>query len=130
MLSDKEIKALVPKENKKYLIADYDGLFVFVYSSGKKSFVFDYKDPKTRKLTRLTLGTYPTMSLKEARDERIKLQYNPTTNNSIKEKVSTTSNFKEICEKYFVQKTRLFEWWGQFLCKLEPKLAKFELEFI
>lgn len=104
MLSDKEIKALEPKENKKYLIADYDGLFVLVYPSGKKSFVFDYKDPKTRKLKRLTLGTYPTMSLKEARDERIKLQYNLRTNNSIEEKVSANSNFKEICEKYFAQK--------------------------
>ena len=71
MLTDKEIKALEPKDNKKYLVADYEGMFVLVYPSGKKSFVFDYKDPKTRKLKRLTLGQYPKMSLKEARDERI-----------------------------------------------------------
>ena len=104
MLTDKEIKALEPKDNKKYLVADYEGMFVLVYPSGKKSFVFDYKDPKTRKLKRLTLGQYPKMSLKEARDERMKLQYNLKTNNSIKEKASVTANFQQLCEKYFAQK--------------------------
>lgn len=46
MLTDKEIKALEPKDNKKYLVADYEGMFILVYPSGKKSFVFDYKDQK------------------------------------------------------------------------------------
>ena len=48
MLTDKEIKGLKPKADKKYLVADGEMLFVLVYPSGKKSFVFDYKDPKTR----------------------------------------------------------------------------------
>lgn len=109
MLTDKEIKALEPKDNKKYLVADYEGMFVLVYPSGKKSFVFDYKDPKTRKLKRLTLGQYPKMSLKEARDERIKLQYNLKTNNSIKEKASVTANFQQLCEKYFAQRNDITE---------------------
>ncbi len=76
MLTDKEIKALKPKSDKKYLVADGQMLFVLIYPSGKKSFVFDYKDPKTRKLKRLTLGQYPKMSLIEARNERVKLQFN------------------------------------------------------
>ena len=51
------------KENKKYLVADGEMLFVVVYPSGKKSFAFSYKDPKTRKLKRviLILGQYPKM---------------------------------------------------------------------
>ena len=69
MLTDKEIKGLKLKADRKYLIADGEMLFVLVYPSGKKSFVFDYKDPKTRKLKRVILGQYPKMSLKEARDE-------------------------------------------------------------
>ena len=76
MLTDKEIKGLKPKADKKYLVADGEMLFVLVYPSGKKSFVFDYKDPKTRKLKRLTIGQYPKMSLIEARNERVKLQFN------------------------------------------------------
>ncbi|KGI57365.1 tyrosine-type recombinase/integrase [Campylobacter sp. MIT 97-5078] len=104
MLSDKEIKALEPKLDKKYLVADFEKLFVLVYPSGKKSFVFDYKDPKTRKLKRITLGIYPKMSLKEAREERTKIQYNLLTHNSINEKSSIKENFKELCEKYFIQK--------------------------
>lgn len=104
MLSDKEIKALEPKSGKKYLVADFEKLFVLVYPSGKKSFVFDYKDPKTRKLKRITLGTYPKMSLKEAREQRAKFQYLLLTNSSINEKSSVKENFKELCEKYFIQK--------------------------
>ena len=76
MLTDKEIKGLKPKADKKYLVADGAMMFVVVYPSGKKSFVFDYKDPKTRKLKRLTIGQYPKMSLIEARNERIGLQFN------------------------------------------------------
>ena len=62
MLTEREIKALEPKENKKYLVADGEMLFVVVYPSGKKSFVFEYKDPKTRIYKRVTLGQYPKMS--------------------------------------------------------------------
>ena len=104
MLTEREIKALEPKENKKYLVADGEMMSVLVYPSGKKSFVFEYKDPKTRIYKRVTLGQYPKMSLKEARDERVKLQYNLKTNNSIKEKREANESFGEICEKYFLQK--------------------------
>lgn len=31
MLTDKEIKALEPKDNKKYLVADYEGMFILIY---------------------------------------------------------------------------------------------------
>lgn len=104
LLSDKEIKALEPKADKKYLVADFENLFVLVYPSGKKSFVFDYKDPKTRKLKRVTIGAYPKMSLKEAREQRTKLQYNLLTNNSINEKSSMNENFKELCVRYFANR--------------------------
>lgn len=106
MITDKEIKALRPKENK-YLVCDSQRLFVLVYPSGKKSFVFDYKDPKTRKLKRLTLGQYPQMSLKEAREQRLKLAYSLLHNNSINEKESINEDFQTLCEKYFAQKNNI-----------------------
>ena len=28
------------------------------------------------------------------------------------------------------ERKRLFEWWGEFLCGLEPRLANFKIEFI
>lgn len=135
MLTDKEIKALEPKDNKKYLVADYEGMFVLVYPSGKKSFVFDYKDPKTRKLKRLTLGQYPKMSLKEARDERMKLQYNLKTNNSIKEKASVTANFQQLCEKYFAQRNDITEKtlknaWGRVRIYCYKRIGDYQLDKI
>ena len=104
MLTDKEIKGLKPKADKKYLVADGAMMFVVVYPSGKKSFVFDYKDPKTRKLKRLTIGQYPKISLVEARNERVKLQYNLEKHNSIAEKAAASESFGEICDKYFAQR--------------------------
>ena len=77
---------------------------VLVYPSEKKSFVFEYKDPKTRIYKRVMLGQYPKMSLKEARDERLKLQYNLKTNNSIKEKREANESFGEIRVNFW-QKT-------------------------
>ncbi|ECQ3442806.1 DUF4102 domain-containing protein, partial [Campylobacter jejuni] len=59
-------------KDKKFLISDSDNLFVLVYPSGKKSFVFDCKDPKTRKLKRITLGQFPQISIKEARDKKMR----------------------------------------------------------
>lgn len=104
MLTDREIKGLEPKSDKRYMVADGGMLFVKVYPSGLKSFVFDYKDPKTRILKRHTLGKYPEMSLKEARDERDRLKYLLRTTNSINEKIISDLNFEQICEKYFAQK--------------------------
>ncbi|ECP7643889.1 DUF4102 domain-containing protein [Campylobacter jejuni] len=67
MLTQKDIVNISPKD-KKFLISD----IVLVYPSGKKSFVFDCKDPKTRKLKRITLGQFPQISIKEARDKKMR----------------------------------------------------------
>ncbi len=104
MLTDKEIKGLKPKADKKYLVADGAMMFVVVYPSGKKSFAFSYNDPKTRKLKRVILGQYPKMSLVEARNERVKLQFNLEKHNSIVEKTAANESFREICEKYLAQR--------------------------
>ena len=111
MLNDKQIQALKPKAKQgRYLVADKDGLFVALYNmSGKKSFVFEYKDPKTLRRNRLTLGNYPEMSLEKARKETLKLRHNLANNQSISEKVATCETFFELSEKYFAQRNEVSE---------------------
>ncbi|HEA8159884.1 TPA: tyrosine-type recombinase/integrase [Campylobacter jejuni] len=103
MLTQKDIVNISPKD-KKFLVSDSDNLFVLVYPSGKKSFVFDYKDPKTRKLKRITLGQFPQISIKEARDKKNEIKILLKTNESIREKEECNISFRKIAEQYFLQR--------------------------
>lgn len=65
-LNDKQIKAIELTEGtklKKY--SDGNGLYLYVRSSGKKSWYFDYR--LKNKQTNLMIGEYPYVTLKEAR---------------------------------------------------------------
>lgn len=67
--TDRFIKNLKP-EDKTYDVREGDGFCLRVYPSGKKSFFFAYRFQNKR--NRLTIGSYPAMSLKDARLEHRK----------------------------------------------------------
>jgi len=71
-LSDKKIKALQGSEREApIMIADGEGLSVKVSKQGSVSWVFTYRlGGRGSKLERMTLGRYPDMSLKFAREKR------------------------------------------------------------
>lgn len=107
MLNDTKIKALKAKD-KKYYIADFDNLLLCIYPSGKKTFIFNYKCPKTLRYKRITLGEYPTLNLANARKQRDNLKVNLAENDSIREKYEIT--FKELAlEKMDLKKLELSE---------------------
>lgn len=106
MLNDKHIQALKPKQSR-YLEADKDGLYIAVFPTGVKSFVFGYKDPKTFKRKLKKLGRYPEFSLDMARKELIKLKFNLINHQSISEKVAVNESFFEMSERYFNQKNNV-----------------------
>lgn len=66
MLNDKKIQGLKPAQ-KRYIVTDGYGLCLRVYPSGTKTWVFRLS--KDGKVTDITLGHYPDMSLKEARQK-------------------------------------------------------------
>lgn len=68
-LSDRKIKTTVALESEKYL-ADGLGLYVRVMPNGTKTFIFRYTYGRFRR--KLALGTYPEMSLAQARAARLK----------------------------------------------------------
>lgn len=64
MLSDSQVKALKPKE-KRYSLADGEGLSVDVFPTGKKKWIVSYR--VNGKQTRKNLGEYPGLGCKDAR---------------------------------------------------------------
>ncbi len=65
-LTDTKIKNAKPKD-KNYKLHDGKGLFIIISKSGGKWWRFKYKFPKDKVIS---LGTYPEVGLKEARDKR------------------------------------------------------------
>ncbi|MDR7092096.1 tyrosine-type recombinase/integrase [Cellvibrio fibrivorans] len=65
-LTDTEIKQAPPKETN-YKLVDGGGLYVLVKTNGSKLFQYDYRFTSKRKT--LSIGIYPTVSLKKARDK-------------------------------------------------------------
>jgi len=70
MLSDTKIKNLKPRITKsgRYSQADSNGLTLYVYDKGSKTWVYRFSYKK--KAQTLTLGHYPSMSLLNARQAR------------------------------------------------------------
>ncbi len=65
-LTNTEVDKSKPKE-KEYTLSDGYGLFLLVLPSGVKTWRFNYTRPFTQKRTKIALGTYPSVSLAEAR---------------------------------------------------------------
>lgn len=69
-LTDIKLSSAKPKE-KQVSMSDGDGLRFIITPKNRKFFRFDYTRPKTGgKRNSITIGDYPTISLKEARDKR------------------------------------------------------------
>jgi len=67
-LTDTTVRNVKPTDNPQKLF-DGNGLFLFVAPSGTKSWRLKYRFQGREKL--LTLGTYPLLSLKEARERSV-----------------------------------------------------------
>lgn len=65
-LSDKKIKNAEVR-GKEYILADGGGLNLRVRPNGTKSWQYRYSDPITKKVKKLSLGSYPNLKLADAR---------------------------------------------------------------
>ena len=68
-LTDTKLRKAKPTD-KPYKLTDAGGLFVLVHPSGGKRWRYKYRFAGKEKL--LSLGTYPDVSLSEARDRHAK----------------------------------------------------------
>jgi integrase len=57
-------------QDKPYKLADERGMYLLVKPDGARWWRFDYRRPDTRKRNTLSMGTFPDVSLRKARDRR------------------------------------------------------------
>ena len=69
-LSVKEIESAKPKE-ADYVLYDGDGLELLIKSSGSKIWQFRYIRPVTKKRAKKSIGSYPSVTLADARNYRL-----------------------------------------------------------
>jgi Arm DNA-binding domain len=69
MLTDKELKATKPQNGKIHKLYDQSRLHIIIHVNGGKYWRLDYNLSGKRKTT--SLGTYPNVSLKAARDKAV-----------------------------------------------------------
>ncbi|MCG9702749.1 tyrosine-type recombinase/integrase [Vibrio natriegens] len=67
-LTETQIKNAKSK-TKEYILSDGNGLRLRIKTNGTKSWLFNYTHPVLSKRVNLTLGSYPTTSLKVAREK-------------------------------------------------------------
>lgn len=106
-LSEVEIKKAKPKD-KQYRLFDGDGMSLLIFPDGRKRWRLDYSFNKKR--NSVSLGKYPDISLKEARDKRVEIKQkikdgiNPSTKALSKDKLLEDINsnlFKDVALEYF-----------------------------
>jgi len=68
-LTNTEVKQAKPKE-KIYTLSDGGGLQLRIKPNGTKLWLFDYRRPYTKKRTCLSFGTFPELSIAEARSKQ------------------------------------------------------------
>ena len=72
MLTDTFIKSLRPAPTlKKHFDGNGTGLHLICHPGGKRTFALKYLHPVTRKEQTLNVGEYPSIALKDARDQAI-----------------------------------------------------------
>lgn len=107
-LTDTAIRNAKPQE-KPYKLADGKGMYLLVHSNGGKYFRLDYRFAGKRKT--LALGTYPEISLKEAREKvyTVKKQINDGIDPAIVRKIekagSTENTFRAVAEEFLEANT-------------------------
>ena len=94
-LTNTEVKQAKPKE-KVYTLSDGGGLQLRVKPNGSKLWLFDYIRPYTKKRTSLSFGSYPALSLADARNKRNEARELLAKDIDPKEHRDETSRLKNI----------------------------------
>ncbi|EJD6498588.1 integrase [Providencia rettgeri] len=108
-LSVKEIDAAKPKQSD-YVLYDGDGLELLVKSNGSKLWSFRYIRPLTKKRAKKSLGSYPAVSLADARS------YHLEARTLLAKQIDPQDHHKEQVRNTLEAKANIFQlvaerWW-------------------
>ena len=96
-LTNTEVKQAKPRE-KEFNLVDGNGLALRIKPNGSKLWVFNYFRPYTKKRTSLSFGSYPTISLAEARTKRDEARALLANEIDPKEHRDETSRLNEVAQ--------------------------------
>ena len=125
-LTDVFLKNALPKA-KPYKVFDGEGLYIEIRPNGGKWWRLKYRHGGKEK--RISLGTYPAVSLKQARTERSKARLlldqgiDPSEDRKLSEKVETGENsFERVALEWFSKNRPT--WSDSYAKKLLTRLEK------
>ena len=136
-LQDTALKSAKAKE-KEYNLSDGGGLMLRVKPNGSKLWLFNYTRQTTKKRANISFGTYPELSLANARKKRVEAReliaqdIDPKEHRDEQARHSETANnntFKHVAlQQHEVKKTKVSpdhanDIWRSFELHLFPKLG-------
>jgi integrase len=113
-LTDVFIRTLNEPESGRVEIADLRmaGLCFRVTATGARSWCFRFRDPRSGKTTRATIGPYPALSLQQARERAAVLRaqvasgQNPVERKRHERETATSKTFEALAERYLSEHAR------------------------
>jgi integrase len=113
-LTDALIRNIVPPTSGRLEIADLraTGLSFRITSNGARSWCFRFRDPRSAKTSRATIGEYPTISLGEAREraEAMRRQVvggeNPVERKRREREAAARKTFQALADRYLDEHAR------------------------
>ena len=113
-LTDALVRSLAPPAKGRLEIGDQKsiGLALRITANGSRSWCFQFRDPKSRRTTRATIGLYPTVPLAEARRKADTLRRlvaggdNPITQKRSERDAALTRTFGALAERYLDEHAR------------------------
>lgn len=121
-LTNTEVKQAKPR-TREYNLADGQGLYLRVKPNGSKLWLFNYSRPFTKQRANISLGSYPDLSLANARAKRQKMRELLAEDIDPKHfKIEQTRQQKEAHESTLNQV--FYKWLGTKKSKVSPGYAK------
>jgi integrase len=116
-LTDTLIRSIAPPASGRVEFSDEccSGLTFRVTANGVRSWSFRFRDPRSNRLTRATLGTYPALSLGEAREKAIDVRRsvakgaNPVEEKRREREQAMSRTFGALAERYLKEHARRFK---------------------
>jgi hypothetical protein len=136
-LTNTEVKQAKPKD-KMYKLSDGSGLQLRIMPNSSKQWLLDYLKPYNKKRTSISLGSYPKVSLANARKKRVSAKellakdIDPKEYKDDKHReqlLSASNTFKSVATDWFaIKKTTIAELtakslWRKFENHVFPKLG-------
>lgn len=112
-LTDIQIRQAKPRE-KQYRLTDQGGLYLRIFPNGSKYWQLRYRNPSTGKEKVLSLGTYPSISLVNARKKTLEAKLalaagtdpgQQKQHEKLTRKMAATNTFEAIGDEWFAKQS-------------------------